>query len=301
MNNKITTKSVMELIVNNKCVEQYLIPYYQRGYRWEPRHVKYLLYDIDTFINGGENSDYCLQPIVVTLNKDENMWEVIDGQQRLITLFLIFQCIGKQRYKINFLPRTKSTYFLQGINENNYNHDEPDFHYMSEAYKTIKDYFDEKLSNNPLYADKFYVAMERVKVIWYELDSLTEDEKIDIFNRLNIGKIPLTDAELIRSLLLSKIKIGKNKREAFLRQTEISEEWNRIEHELRKDEFWYFLNEKSQKNDAAHIEFIFNLMAGCEAENYTTFLWFETEINKVKKEDEGKIACDLWGKVKENF
>jgi len=294
MSNKITTKSVIELIVNNKKEEQYAIPYYQRGYRWEPRHVQYLLNDINTFMDERNDLDYCLQPIVVTPSKDEKMWEVIDGQQRLITLFLIFQCIGKPRYQIHFLQRPKSTAFLQKLNENTYSDDEPDFHYMSDAYKTIKDYFDEKLSNSPSYADKFYVAMERVKVIWYELDTLSENEKIDIFNRLNIGKIPLTDAELIRALLLSKIKIGKE-REDILRQAEISDEWNRIEHELRNKEFWYFLNEKPQKNDASHIEFIFNLMAGGEAENYTTYLWFEKQIN------DGKSANELWNSVKKIF
>ena len=309
MINKIKTKSVSELILNEETpnrqvnVEHYVIPYYQRGYRWEKRHVEYLLKDIDTFIKESSNSDYCLQPIVVTPQIDSEgkiEWEVIDGQQRLITLFLIFQCINKQKFQLEFKQRPKSTEFVKNLDENTYSDNEPDFHYMSDAYKTVKDFFDEKLRTDITYYDTFYVTMKRVKVIWYEIgstnDRLSEDDKIDIFNRLNIGKIPLKDAELIRALLLSKIKIGLEERESILRQAEISAEWNRIEHELRNEEFWYFLNSKSQKDDASYIEFIFNLMAGSEAENYTTYLWFEKQITENKYS-----ANELWDDVKRIF
>ena len=88
-----------------------------------------------------------------------------------------------------------------------------------------------------------------------------ESKKIDIFNRLNIGKIPLTDSELIRALLLSKIKYGLSGREAILRQAEISSEWHRIEMELRNEEFWYFLNNKPLEETSSTIEFIFKLIA----------------------------------------
>ena len=84
--NQIKLKSIGELIRSadtneeNK-VEHYLIPDYQRGYRWKAEeHVKALLDDIDTFINKGRSNNeiYCLQPIVVV--PQNNAWEVIDGQ-----------------------------------------------------------------------------------------------------------------------------------------------------------------------------------------------------------------------------
>jgi hypothetical protein len=316
--NEIATKTVIELIVNENTpdrepkVEKYIIPYYQRGYRWENRHVEYLLKDIDDFIKDiddfikDDNDDYksyhrydyyCLQPIVVTpaIDDEEKIaWEVIDGQQRLITLYLIFKYINKRHYQLHFQNRVKSNRFIKNISENSYDHDKPDFHYMSEAHKTVKEFIDRKMDKDPSYADTFYMSMKRVKVIWYRLYTNNESEKIDVFNRLNIGKIPLTDSELIRALLLSRIKNPDNERESILRQTEVSEEWNRIEHELRNKEFWYFLKNEKFKNDAAHIEFLFNLIAGEESENYSTYLWFETEL---KKENAEK----LWSKVKQVF
>ncbi len=73
-----------------KDLENYnfLIPNYQRGYRWSDREVGILLEDIWDFANTEQkDSFYCLQPIVVKQNGKQ--YNVIDGQQRLTTIFLI--------------------------------------------------------------------------------------------------------------------------------------------------------------------------------------------------------------------
>lgn len=61
----------------------FYIPSYQRGYRWSETEVVRLLDDI--YQNGKKN--YCLQPVVV--RKKEDQYELIDGQQRLTTLYLM--------------------------------------------------------------------------------------------------------------------------------------------------------------------------------------------------------------------
>ena len=100
--NIIETRPVGKLIRNESTparfvkVEHYSIPSYQRGYRWTELHVKALLEDIDKFLQsqnqpGAINESYCLQPIVVVAQTDENgfrQWELVDGQQRLTTLYL---------------------------------------------------------------------------------------------------------------------------------------------------------------------------------------------------------------------
>lgn len=63
----------------------FYIPSYQRGYRWSETEVVRLLDDI--YQNGKKN--YCLQPVVV--RKKEDRYELIDGQQRLTTLYLIYK------------------------------------------------------------------------------------------------------------------------------------------------------------------------------------------------------------------
>ena len=98
--NSIETRPIGKLIRNESTpnrtikVEHYSIPSYQRGYRWTELHVKALLEDIDNFLQsqnqpGAINESYCLQPIVVVAQSDEDglkQWELVDGQQRLTTL-----------------------------------------------------------------------------------------------------------------------------------------------------------------------------------------------------------------------
>lgn len=72
---------------------KFLLPDYQRGYRWGEEEVKLLLDDI--FANA--DKAYCLQPIVVkNLGYDSegnSLYELIDGQQRITTIYLIYTYI----------------------------------------------------------------------------------------------------------------------------------------------------------------------------------------------------------------
>ena len=321
MTNLLKTLPVGKIIQNentpnrNPNFEHYLIPYYQRGYRWDEINVKALLEDIDNFINLDEGK-YCLQPIVVVPRIDDegkNIWEVVDGQQRLITMFIIFKCINKRKYKIIFEKRELSTSFLENLSEDTYSDDNPDFHFMSQAHRLIKEFFDNKMRHDVGYEDDFYARLtKKVEVIWYQIEELRrlenetdtkkiEDKKIDIFNRLNIGKIPLTDAELIRALLLSKIKTELSDREAIMRQAVISNEWHEIEIALRNQEFWGFLNTKPIEEVSSAIELIFKLIAGEDSKNYSTYLWFEKQIKSDNPLQEKKNAEELWTKTKQIF
>lgn len=106
----MTTTSILKpLAIQDIHDKQFFIPHYQRGYRWTKTQVKQLLDDIEqftpTYLNArGALSFYCLQPVVVKamdtaekqLHNLEGEWyEVIDGQQRLTTIFLIIQGINE--------------------------------------------------------------------------------------------------------------------------------------------------------------------------------------------------------------
>ena len=74
---------------------RFVIPSFQRGYRWEEKQVLDLLEDIKQFANDDApgSDSYFLQPIVVkaTTYNGADMWEVLDGQQRLTTMLLILK------------------------------------------------------------------------------------------------------------------------------------------------------------------------------------------------------------------
>ena len=86
-------------IVNNLCQYSFFIPSYQRGYRWTEQEVNDLLNDIDDFrprevAGSDEKTWYCLQPLVIK-NRFNNNYELIDGQQRLTTIYLILYYLNQ--------------------------------------------------------------------------------------------------------------------------------------------------------------------------------------------------------------
>lgn len=264
--NNISIKTISDLLKSN-----FFIPAYQRGYRWTEQQVTELLNDINEFSpkeieNSNEKTWYCLQPIVVKL-KSKNEWDVIDGQQRLTTIYLILYYLN-QRYteegrtklfELEYETRVGSANYLKNeLGKNEEDNTNIDYFHISVAYQTIKNWFRENKVEKS-FEPKFY---DSTKVIWYET-SINEDS-IDIFTRINSGKIPLTNAELIKALFLRKTNFGnpdseKEDEKIRLKQLEIASEWDRIEYVLQDDSFWYFIN-KNENNLATRIEFIFNLM-----------------------------------------
>lgn len=314
--NEIQTKPIGQLILSketplrSKRVEHYLIPSYQRGYRWTELHVLALLEDIDAFLQrqsvGATIQSYCLQPIVVVEqldNEGKTIWEIIDGQQRLTTLYIILKRLGKPHYEIFFDKRKESTGFLQNLSNETLCDDNPDFHFMSDAYRCIDKWFSTKEEEDIAYADEFATKLlKNVQVIWYNVKlnahttSDIESEKINIFNRLNIGKIPLEDAELVRALLMSRVD-ETTEHEKLMRQAEFSNEWYEIELWLRQDSVWRFLTSKNYSN---HIQLIFELISNNKnSENYSTYKWFEQQVRN--SDNEVEKAKELWIQVKQVF
>jgi uncharacterized protein with ParB-like and HNH nuclease domain len=264
--NKISIKTISDLLVSN-----FFIPSYQRGYRWTEQQVLDLLNDINEFSpkeipNSNEKTWYCLQPIVVK-QKNENEWDVIDGQQRLTTIYLILYYLN-QRYteegrtklfELQYETRKDSSKYLNNeLGKKEKDETNIDYFYISTAYQTVKKWFKEKEVEKS-FEPKFY---DSTKVIWYEVSK--NEDSIDIFTRINSGKIPLTNAELIKALFLKKTNFGnpdivKEDEKIRLKQLEIASEWDRIEYALQDDSFWYFIN-KNENKLATRIEFIFNLM-----------------------------------------
>lgn len=218
--------------------KNFLIPSYQRGYRWD-NEVNALLEDIRDFTNckKSDNDFYSLQPIVV--KKNENKYIVIDGQQRLTTIFLIIKYIeNKSFFSIEYHTRQKSSEFLKNI-ENKEESDAKniDFYYFFRAYKNIINFFDDEIDKNYFYD----ILLNRCKVLWYEI---ADDEKEeDVFIRLNIGKIPLLDEENIKALFLSK-----NKNLKYRDIIKRAKKWYEIEKLLRSEnDFKYGVLQKIDK------------------------------------------------------
>lgn len=279
--NSIDLKTLNEL-------QQYAfyIPAYQRGYRWTSQEVNDLLNDIYEFIpreiNETEDKTwYCLQPIVVK-NRNNQEYEVIDGQQRLTTVYLVLYYLNqdfveKRRdklFSIDYETRTDSKAFLEHPEHEN---DECiDFFYIHHAYTVIEKWFEDKEEETSFDKNEYRSKLKfHTKIIWYET---TEDNPITVFTRLNIGKISLTNAELIKALFLnsSNFRFGDEDR-MRLRQIEIANEWDSIETSLQDNKLWFFLSDKQKEDN--RIEYIFDLMNdSIDTDPYSTFRFFYTKL-----------------------
>ncbi len=218
----------------------FLIPEYQRGYRWTQDEVEKLLNDIYEFSTDETNSSeyYCLQPIVVK-KTEEGWYRIVDGQQRITTISLILGAIPVSE---NLQKDSKITIKYE-VTDNNL-----DQYYKKEAEEVIKKWKNSEAKNKLKESLLYYT-----KVIWYELDEVENEHKV--FERLNVGKIPLTSAELIKAALLN----SKNfTRDSELSKIQLALQWDEVEHTLQDDAFWCFLSNDTDKT-STRIDRIFEL------------------------------------------
>lgn len=261
---------------------------YQRGYRWTESEVKDLLDDIREFSHTkrpDDNSFYCLQPVIVTKHTDGQSWKVIDGQQRLTTLYLIYSYYwviespfmrGELPFQISYKDKENLEKCLKLFKEKEYGFSETvetemaeyendiDCHFVIEAYKCICDYFKKlrgSLETKPEINDMKKIFDNHMKIIWYELTNCDVSQEVSVFSKINMGKIPLTNAELIKALLLKNDNNDSNALAST--QMNIAVKWDEIESQLSENEFWRFLvNEKKDDFDyTTRIDFIFRVMA----------------------------------------
>src|SRR5690606_25831681 len=160
--------------------------------------------------------------------------------QRLTTIYIILsylkgiaELLGKKPYRLRYETREDSAVFIGNINESGHQ-DNIDFFHMYEAKEAIREWFE---ARDGTYKLRFLQTLlnddetgKNVKVIWYQIN-----EDIDataVFTRLNLGKIPLTNAELVKALFLKGNNFEDEDR--YLRQLQIAQDWDEIERALQK-------------------------------------------------------------------
>lgn len=92
---------------------EYIIPLYQRAYAWEDKQLTQLVEDIEDV---AEDANYYIGSLIVS--EQNGRYEVVDGQQRLTSLYLLLNCLGiKTKPTLTFACREKSNYTLRNIEE----------------------------------------------------------------------------------------------------------------------------------------------------------------------------------------
>jgi hypothetical protein len=259
----MSTSNLQLRSISQLMAESFFIPAYQRGYRWTSRQVTELLDDVAAFTERPrpvQGEFYCLQPVVVTRRNDH--WELIDGQQRLTTIFLVLSYFNnrlvpeerKALFSLNYETRENSASYLQALDEK-LRDENIDFFHIWQTYQAIRDWFKPRTSRLNYIEAAF---LNEIKVIWYEVDQAIDP--IDVFTRLNVGKIPLTNAELVKALFLRGGNFdSEGPRAKQLLQLRIAQDWDEIERRLQEEAFWYFLANRQQ--EANRIDLVLNLRA----------------------------------------
>ncbi|WP_344341342.1 DUF262 domain-containing protein, partial [Streptomyces rhizosphaericus] len=187
-----------KLVISEELSGEFFVPAYQRGYRWGESEVVNLLKDIKTgVVDATTPHSYYLQPIVVMWRDTEGYWELIDGQQRLTTLYLILKCIRDNgwlpgadvKYRISYETREESRDYLESLDPE-LRHANIDFHYIYAAYQAIETWFGKQADPQQAAIDIRTALAKHVYLLWYEAPEGTDNN--DLFRRLNVGRIQLT-------------------------------------------------------------------------------------------------------------
>lgn len=297
--NKVDKKSVTEL-----GGMTFVIPSYQRGFRWTGQQMKDLLNDLYEFSQDGNRKAYSLQPIVVRQCSSNNypdlelpsndVYEVIDGQQRLTALWTLFMWYyAEESIKVNRDSRIKNipVYSIRYEGKKGFDNtvqlvynrvskpslvmnsfcdirtdnildevlwgSDIDSVYLKNAFKHISD--NNIICNKTKTTYIFDVFPKKdIQFIWYEIDSsATSDYIIDKFTNINANKIPLTESELIKAYFLGKLDEGK--KGLFTAQ------WEQMERDLSNDTFWaFFMQGRDIDRYETRMTFLFEVKYGSD-------------------------------------
>lgn len=224
------------LTIDSCFKNHYIVPDYQREYVWNEKHIEQLLTDLMDAYNINSKKDYFLGTIV-TFNT-EKYFELIDGQQRLTTFYLLL-CSLRNIYKINGEDTqvfdsliyssgmeedgtTVSSYHLQLQYEEASNYleliyaskEEPkdisdSGKRLFDAFHYITEYLTEKLTDiKDLKKFAFYL-LNRTRFVQIETYDLTDALKI--FETINQRGVGLNPMDLLKNMIFRQVDRSKFK------------------------------------------------------------------------------------------
>lgn len=295
---------------------------YQRGYKWGDTEITLLLNDLQK--HEANKGPYCLQPIIV-MPIEERAWEIIDGQQRITSLYLIMQYLSETnetiQFNIEYNTRYQSQIFLKNpdnfnkilISDNwqNFISTEPEYNnvdifHFYEVYRSIRNWFEEN-KNEKVFLKKL---IDTLYIIWYDVTkgNLTVKENNSaetIFINFNANKVDLSSSELIKALFILDHETTLTKEQKKHNAIELALEWDAIENKLQDNTFWYFIcNDEKYNQSATRIDFLFDLAVNKvkSKDKLEAYLEYEKTITSEKaKYEEWKKIKTLFYKLDEWF
>ena len=339
---------VSELLTGNY---HFLIPSYQRGYRWESkvndndlevRQVDDLLNDLMYFVESNQNSkaNYYLQPLMVKPRRDDNgdlVWDVLDGQQRLTSLLLLLKCLNEKipffkrpLYTISYANRPEIDFSKITYDKGSPDYDYPksnqnlDSFFIRKAKDRIEKWYETELEGDITYSTKLGEALFqedntrnpkynpnlRVYFIWYNAEPLMKSvdtgsvaNDIAIFNRLNGGKISLTDSELLKALFLLCVKNDRmNGGHSMLDEETLVRKWDEMERKFQDNEFWNMLSPKKRVYEN-RLDFLFDFIREGDPNTSisSSYRYYYNEMKSLLTSPDSDTLSMKWEDVKSHY
>lgn len=275
---EVNKQSVKQLLETGK-VRQFIVPEYQRPYAWEDEQIQVLFDDLTEYTENNNESTYFLGAIVSYENENHQQ-EIIDGQQRITTLFLLLRALYKKLEKSN---EKEAIYLKSQIEPALWEQDEltgeidPQKILISSKVMgddgnqefsdiLITGVADEKSNSN--YA-KNYIQMQSLinsyaaedplsfyrfisnilnKAILLPITADTQDTALTIFSTLNDRGLALSDADIFKAKIYNHLN--------FTEKIQFIEKWKKLDEEandagesIQKLFYYYMFYLRALEND----------------------------------------------------
>lgn len=265
-------KQSVEALLGSGKTKTFIIPEYQRPYAWTNEQVETLFEDLWEFTanSGGTDNDgsYFLGSIV-TYENDNGEQEIIDGQQRITSLFLLLRAIytklvttpeaertleannfiskiepsiwrtNKLTGKVDFkdillesrVVNNEGNEILRSILESGQANENAKDNY-SKNYIYFQELFDKHSTENPLMVYQFIYALLN-QAILLPITADTQDTALTIFSTLNDRGLPLSDADIFKAKIYNHLE-GKEKDIFIERWKELDEQATEVNESIQQ-------------------------------------------------------------------
>jgi len=276
---EVNKSSIKELLMTG-TKEKFLIPEYQRPYAWTDDQVLTLFEDLVEYTNNQNESSYFLGCIVSFSNENKEQ-EIIDGQQRITTLFLLLRAIHRKLQKMsdskekdNFIRQIEpaiwkideltsvadysSVLIESKVLEVEYNQILENILKIGEVedkskdryslnYKLLIKLLDEYANNEPL---NFYRFTNNVlnKTIVLPIKADTQETALTIFSTLNDRGLPLSDADIFKAKIYNKLN-EENKAKFVVEWKNLTLRSEKAAESIQKLFYYYMFYLRAMDND----------------------------------------------------
>lgn len=276
----VDKRSVKQLLEAGKN-KKFVIPEYQRPYAWSDEPIQVLFDDLSEYThntNDDDESTYFLGTIVSYENENHEQ-EIIDGQQRITTLFLLLRAIytklEKSGSEADFLksqivptiwkqnPTTGEVDFDKILitsrvmgDEGNQEFanilitgqsDEKSNSNYAKNYRLLQQLVDEYAAEQPL---AFYSFISNIlnRAILLPITADTQDTALTIFSTLNDRGLALSDADIFKAKIYNHLdQIGK--KNFIERWQQLDEEASNAGESIQKLFYYYMFYLRAKEND----------------------------------------------------